>query len=91
MHQDRSIRKLKARADVYKRQAIAETGLPESGRYEGLESIHLMTAEGAEISEVTDTETLDDNTTLYLSLIHMYPRLWATGKIFLKRQQYRWK
>lgn len=46
--------------------AIAETGLPESGRYEGLESIHLMTAEGAEISEVTDTETLDDNTTLYI-------------------------
>ena len=46
--------------------AIAETGLPEGGRYEGLESIHLMTAEGAEISEVTDTETLDDNTTLYI-------------------------
>lgn len=46
--------------------AIAETGLPEGGRYEGLESIHLMTAEDAEISEVTDTETLDDNTTLYI-------------------------
>ena len=46
--------------------AIAETGLPEGGRYEGLESIHRVTAEGNEIWEVTDTETLDDDTALYI-------------------------
>lgn len=46
--------------------AIAETGLPEGGRYEGLESIHRVTAEGAEKWEVTDTDKLDDNTTLYI-------------------------
>lgn len=46
--------------------AIAETGMPEGGRYEGLESLYLTGADGEVTAEVTDTEKLDDNTTLYI-------------------------
>ena len=46
--------------------AIAETGLPENGRYEGLESVYLTAENGEDAAEVTETEKLDDNTMLYI-------------------------